>query len=76
VKTEVLPLYSEPRTRRRRSIRPPHVAPDRRKKKKTSGFDVAAALEQNLERYPTQEQLWQLLTRWLNVAKQEQQALS
>ena len=78
---EVLPLYSEPRTRRRGSIRmtfsrpsvlalPPRILIERRKKK-PAGFDIAAALEANLDRYPKKEQLWNLLTHWLDAAKRE-----
>ncbi|MGZ5177904.1 MAG: hypothetical protein ACXWCS_25840 [Burkholderiales bacterium] len=79
---EVLPRRpSEPHTRRRGSIRgkysphsvlgvPAPVAIERRKKK-PAGFDIAAALEANLDRYPTKEDLWQLLTSWMDAAKRE-----
>jgi hypothetical protein len=84
---EVVPLRpnsTESRTRRRGSIRgrysphsvlglPAPVAMERRKKK-SAGFDIAAALEANLDRYPKKEQLWQLLTHWLDAAKWEKLA--
>ncbi|MDB5926362.1 MAG: hypothetical protein JWN13_5298 [Betaproteobacteria bacterium] len=31
------------------------------------GTDAVAALEANLDRCPTKEQLWQLLTQWLSA---------
>jgi hypothetical protein len=73
VEADVVPLYSEPLTRRRRSIRPLHAAPERRKKK-SSGFDVAAALEPHLDRFPTKELLWHVLVGWLDAAKREKLA--
>jgi hypothetical protein len=72
----VVPLHSEPRTRRRRAIRPPHTATYERRKKKRAGFDIAAALEVNLDRYPTKEALWKLLSSWLDAAKREGLAAS
>ena len=71
---EVVPLYSEPRTRRRRSLRPRHSAPPDRRKKRSAGFDIAAALEVNLDRCSTKEALWQLLVQWLDGAKRERLA--
>lgn len=76
---EVLPLRTEPHTRRRGSIRgcystrsalglPAPVFIDRRKSKSV-GFDVAGALEAQLDRYSTQQQQSGLLTRWLEGAK-------
>jgi hypothetical protein len=45
-----------------------------RRVKHSVGFDIAAALEVNLERYPTKELQWQLLTQWLDAAKREKLA--
>jgi hypothetical protein len=53
---------------------PPRVAIERRKKK-PAGFDVAAALELNLDRYSTKEELWRLLAQWLEAAKREELAM-
>jgi hypothetical protein len=36
-----------------------------------AGFDLAAALEQNLDRYPTKDEQSALIKRWLDAAKQE-----
>jgi hypothetical protein len=49
---------------------PAPVATERRKKK-SAGFDIAGALEANLDRYPKKEDLWQLLTEWLDAAQRE-----
>jgi hypothetical protein len=76
------PNAPEAHTRRRSSIRmtfsrpsvlalPPRGLIERRKKK-PAGFDVAAALEANLDRYPKKEEMWQLLT--LDAAKREKLA--
>ena len=67
----VTELRSEPLLRRRRQIRFSHSSPYDRRKKKSAGFDIAAALEVNLDRYPTKELLWRLLTSWLDAAKRE-----
>src|SRR5690242_11973198 len=40
-----------------------------RRRKRNNGFDVAAALELNLDRYPTQDELRTLLSYWLNSAE-------
>jgi hypothetical protein len=72
---------TEPHTRRRGSIRgsyspcsvlglPPPVAIERRKNK-SAAFDVAAALEANLDRYSTKDTQLALIKRWLDAAKQE-----
>lgn len=45
-----------------------------RRKKKSAVFDIAGALESNLDRYPKEEDLWQLLTHWLDAAKRERLA--
>jgi hypothetical protein len=84
---EVVPLRPnapEAHTRRRSSIRMTFSCPSvlalpprgliERRKKKPAGFDVAAALEANLDRHPTKEELWHLLTRWLDAAKREKLA--
>ena len=81
---EVLPRRpnsTEPHTRRRGSIRgryppcsvlglPAPVVIERRRNR-TQGFDIAAALEQNLDRYRTKEAQLKLIKRWLDAAKQE-----
>jgi hypothetical protein len=41
---------------------------ERRKTK--AGFDIAAALELNLDRYPSREQLLTLLFNWLRSAEE------
>jgi hypothetical protein len=41
---------------------PPPVAIERRKKK-SAGFDIAGALEQNLDRYPTKDVQLTLIKR-------------
>jgi hypothetical protein len=78
------PNAPEAHTRRRSSVRDDifpslgaRLAAARlieRRKKKPAGFDVAAALEANLDRHPTKEELWHLLTRWLDAAKREKLA--
>jgi hypothetical protein len=57
---------------RRRSgqIRFSHSLGERRKKK-TSGFDVAAALELQLDRHPGQDDLLRLLKTWFAAAMQQ-----
>jgi hypothetical protein len=39
--------------------------------RRRAGSVIAAALEANLDRYPKKEQLWNLLTHWLDAAKRE-----
>jgi hypothetical protein len=67
----VTELRPEPLLRRRRQIRFSHTSPYDRRRKKASGFDVAAALEVNLDRFPTKDALWRLLANWLDAAKRE-----
>ncbi|MGZ5177750.1 MAG: hypothetical protein ACXWCW_26800 [Burkholderiales bacterium] len=81
---EVVPLRpnpAEPQTRRRASIRGkyppspvlgfgPQIIVERRKKK-YAGFDIAGALEANLDRYGTKDAQLTLIKRWLDAAKQE-----
>ena len=62
---EVVPLHLH--TRRRRSIRA--YGAFNRRKKKSAGFDVAAALELNFDRYPMKDGLLQLLVAWRETAK-------
>jgi hypothetical protein len=81
---EVVPLRpnsTEPRTRRRGSIRGRYspravlglAAPVviERRKKKSAGFDIAGALEANLDRYPKKDDQLTLIKRWLDAAKEE-----
>ena len=49
------------------------VRPDiERRKKRAAGFDVAAALELNVDRFPSQEEMLALLQRWLSAAEREE----
>jgi hypothetical protein len=78
---EVIALpTAETRTRRRNGnkrfarYRPPVLAlpfPANVERRKTkAGFDIAAALELNLDRYPSREQLLTLLFNWLRSAEE------
>ena len=60
--------------RRRVQIRFKHARATERRKKKTAGFDVAQALEHNLDAYPLQQDQMLLLQRWLLAAEREELA--
>ena len=59
-----------PLRRRSGQIRFGHSQGDRRKNK-TSGFDVAAALELQLDRHPTKDDLLRLLKTWFSAAREQ-----
>ena len=59
-----------PLRRRNGQIRFSHSRGDRRKNR-TSGFDVAAALELQLDRCPTKDALLRLLKTWFAAARQQ-----
>jgi hypothetical protein len=67
----VTDLHPQRLLRRRRQIRFSHSSPYDRRKKKSAGFDLAAALELNLDRYSTKDLMWRVLTSWLEAAKRE-----
>ena len=68
---EILAIRNEPRLRRRTGqVRFSHSAPERRKRK-SGGFNIAAALELNLDRIPTKDGLLDLLHMWLRAAERE-----
>jgi hypothetical protein len=56
--------------RRRGQVRPPYLHTERRRARGT-GFDVAATLELNLDRYPTKKGMLTLLRTWLFAAERE-----
>ena len=56
--------------RRRGQVRLPYLHTERRRAR-NAGFDVAATLELNLDRYPTKTAMLTLLRIWLNVAERE-----
>jgi hypothetical protein len=69
---DVIPFRAAPagpQTRRRRSFQ--HWTGHERRRKGTTGFDIAHALEINLDRHPTREEQWRLLESWLTAAKRE-----
>src|SRR5690349_20607965 len=75
MKADVIPLRpppTGPQTRRRRSFR--HWTGYERRKKNTTGFDIAHALEINLDRHPTREAQWLLLSGWPEAPKAERLA--
>jgi hypothetical protein len=75
MKAEVIPLRpapAGPQTRRRRSFQ--RWTGYERRKNGTTGFDIAHALEINLDRHPTREDQWLLLAKWLEAAKSERLA--
>jgi hypothetical protein len=64
------PPTQPPLRRRNGQIRFSHSRGDRRKPK-TSGFDVAAALELQLDRHPGKNALLRLLKTWFAAARQQ-----